>query len=44
MELYLIKDPWPFEDESLGAIINVHFYRDRLVEKFLRSLKKGGYL
>ena len=44
MQLDLIKDPWPFEDESLGAIINVHFFNYRLIEFFLKSLKIGGYL
>jgi SAM-dependent methyltransferase len=44
MQLDLINDPWPFEDESLGAIINVHFFQSRLIGIFLRSLKKGGYL
>ncbi len=44
MQLDLINDPWPFEDESLGAIINVHFFHYRLIGFFLRSLKIGGYL
>lgn len=44
MRLDLINDPWPFEDESLGAIINVHFFNYRLIEFFLKSLKIGGYL
>jgi SAM-dependent methyltransferase len=44
MQLDLINDPWPFEDESLGAIINVHFFHRRLIGFFLRSLKIGGYL
>ncbi len=44
MQLDLINDPWPFEDESLGAIINVHFFHYSLIGFFLRSLKIGGYL
>jgi len=44
IRLDLINDPWPFEDESLGAIINVHFFHHRLIGYFLRSLKIGGYL
>lgn len=44
MQLDLINDPWPFEDESLGAIINVHFFHRRLIRFFLKSLKIGGYL
>ncbi len=44
MQLDLINDPWPFEDESLGAIINVHFFYYGLIAHFIRSLKIGGYL
>lgn len=44
MQLDLINEPWPFEDESLGAIINVHFFHYKLIEFFLKSLKIGGYL
>jgi SAM-dependent methyltransferase len=43
-QLDLVNDPWPFEDESLGAIINVHFFTAQLLECFKRSLKQGGYL
>ena len=39
MKLDLINDQWPFEDESLGAIINIHFFHQRLIRCFLRSLK-----
>lgn len=42
--LDLIKDPWPFPEESLGAIINVHFLPLNLVDSFLSSLKVGGFL
>jgi SAM-dependent methyltransferase len=44
MQLDLINDAWPFKDESLGAIINVHFYNYKLIGFFLKSLKIGGYL
>jgi SAM-dependent methyltransferase len=44
MQLDLINDPWPFEDGSLGAIINVHFFHYALIGYFARSLKIGGYL
>jgi SAM-dependent methyltransferase len=44
LKLDLINDPWPFKDESIGAIINVHFFNPRVMDLFLRSLKKGGYL
>ncbi len=44
LRLDLLDDPWPFKEESLGAIINVHFFNPTLIELFLRSLKIGGYL
>lgn len=44
LELDLIDDPWPFNNESLGAIINVHFLTAQLLGYFLSSLKIGGYL
>jgi len=44
LELDLINDPWPFDEDSLGAIINVHFLSERLLDYFLSSLKIGGYL
>jgi len=40
----LLKDPWPFEDNSLGAIINVHFLTSKLLDCFICSLKIGGLL
>lgn len=43
-KLDLIVDQWPFKDESIGAIINVHFFNEELTRKFVRSLKIGGYL
>lgn len=36
--------PWPFKPETLGAVINVHYYQKDLVECFAESLKPGGYL
>ena len=44
LELDLINDPWPFDQESLGAIVNVHFLTAALLDCFLDSLKVGGYL
>ena len=44
LELDLINDPWPFKKESLGAIINVHFFTLKLMCCFIDSLKVGGYL
>ncbi|KAA0894241.1 class I SAM-dependent methyltransferase [Oryzomonas rubra] len=43
-QLDLINDHWPFENNSLGAIINVHFFTAQLLEHFKKSLKLGGYL
>jgi SAM-dependent methyltransferase len=44
LELDLINDPWPFGNESLGTILNVHFLTARLLDYFLSSLKIGGYI
>lgn len=44
LELDLEDAPWPFEAESLGAIVNVHYLTAKLLECFLVSLKPGGYL
>lgn len=44
LELDLINDPWPFNKETLGAIINVHFFTLKLLFYFIDSLKVGGYL
>ena len=43
LEIDLIHDPWPFKNESLGAIISVHFYAKNILTDFLNSLQIGGY-
>lgn len=42
--LDLIKDPWPFADDALGAIISIHFLLPALFPYFAKSLTAGGYL
>jgi len=44
LEVDLINDPWPFKNETLGAIINVHFFTSNLLHCFMKSLCIGGYL
>jgi SAM-dependent methyltransferase len=44
LKLDLLNDPWPFKNESIGAIINVHFFNPKVMEFFLKSLTIGGYL
>jgi SAM-dependent methyltransferase len=44
LELDLISDPWPFKKESLGSIINVHFFTPHILEGFIYSIKQGGFL
>ncbi len=44
LRLDLISDPWPFDNESVGAIINIHFFHSNLIDSFVRSLRIGGYL
>jgi SAM-dependent methyltransferase len=40
----LVKDPWPFGPQSLGAIVNVHFFLPKLFLDFENSIVPGGYL
>jgi hypothetical protein len=40
----LIDDPWPFEPESVGGIINVHFLVPALLSCFTYSLAVGALL
>ena len=42
LRLDLEKDPWPFEPESLGAILSVDFFRAALLDHFISSLAVGG--
>lgn len=44
VKLSLLDDPWPFTNESVGAIVSVHYYHPALLETFARSLRPGGYL
>jgi SAM-dependent methyltransferase len=44
LELDVINSSWPFEKESLGAIINVHFLTAKLLDLFISSLKISGHL
>jgi SAM-dependent methyltransferase len=44
IKLHLLDDPWPFTYESVGAIVNVHYYRPTLLGRFMESLRPGGYL
>lgn len=39
-----ILNEWVFTESSLGGIINVQFYSEKLINKFKKSLKLGGYL
>ncbi|SLM48457.1 protein of unknown function [Nitrospira japonica] len=40
----LKRDPWPFPPKTFAGIINAHFVCPFLFERFLVSLKPGGYL
>ena len=42
-ELDLIKEPWPFAPNSVGGIINVHFFLPSLFPHFKQSLRPNGY-
>jgi SAM-dependent methyltransferase len=44
LKIDLVDDPWPYREESIGAIINVYFFLPKLFEQFLVSLKIGGYI
>ena len=43
-QIDLINDPWPFDYESAGGIINVHFTLPALFPSFANSLIPNGYL
>ena len=43
-QIDLITTPWPFEHESVGGIINVHFTLPALFPFFANSLIPDGYL
>lgn len=43
-ELDLTADPWPFEEQMLGGIIDVDFLLPSLFPYFKYSLIPGGYL
>ena len=40
----LETEDWPFKNNSLGGIINVHYYNRILIAEFIRSLCRGGFL
>jgi SAM-dependent methyltransferase len=42
--LDLDSDAWDFKKESIGAIINVHYYCDYLLDNFIACLVPGGFL
>jgi SAM-dependent methyltransferase len=44
MKLDLKLEPWPFGPESVGGIINVHFYLAELLPHFVTALRPGSYL
>jgi hypothetical protein len=43
-EIDLVRDPWPFEAGTVGAIINVHLVLPALFPLFESSLLPGGHL
>ena len=38
------NDRWRFEKESIGAVVNVHYYKESLLDLFISSLVLGGFL
>lgn len=44
VKMDLEVDDWIFQDNSLGGIINVHYYNKFLIPKFINSLCIGGFL
>jgi SAM-dependent methyltransferase len=40
----LSEDPWPFGEDSVGGIVNIHFLLPSLLPCFERSLRPDGYL
>ncbi len=43
-QLDLVQDSWPFDEASVGGIVNVHFFLPSLFPLFEKSLSPGGYL
>lgn len=43
-EMDLTKDDWPFDESSVGGIVNVHFFLPRLFPLFGACLSPGAYL
>jgi SAM-dependent methyltransferase len=44
VKMDLETEDWIFKDNSLGGIINVHYYNKALIPKFMKSLCIGGFL
>lgn len=44
IKIDLEKDKWCLEKESVGAIVNIHYYKLDLIDKFTTSLMSGGFL
>ena len=43
-QIDLLRDRWPFEAQTVGGIVNVHFFAPGLFPCFAKSLIPGGYL
>jgi SAM-dependent methyltransferase len=43
-QMDLIQDPWPFDECSVGGIVNVHFLLPSLFPCFARSITHNGCL
>jgi hypothetical protein len=41
---YSAVTPWPFELNSLGGVVNVHYLNPKLFPFFTNSIRKGGIL
>lgn len=40
----LMHDQWSFNNGTLGAVINIHYYQENLIPYFIDSLRPKGYL
>lgn len=40
----LNSNKWPFLEKSISSIINIHYFRENLIDRFINSIIPNGYL
>lgn len=44
VQMDVVNDAWPFDLQSVGAMVNVHYYHPALLDRFIELLRSGGCL